>query len=222
MQQSPATRESNGDEFEEAFDLHAPRLLGFALRLTGNRAEAEAEAEDLVQETFLAAFSGHDALRARSKYLPWLLGIAARRWRDRCRKSDLATVPLIEEQDDGAGREHEGAQASPEDQVVAAMTLEGALCRLSPALRESLLLVASQGLSYKEAALALGEPVGTVKWRVWEASRRMREMLSQIEEEYHDQARPQAPSTAGAIAEPAREMPAPRAGRLARGRSAGR
>lgn len=213
MQQPRAPDGEGNDDLEAAFDLHAPRVLGFALRLTGSRTEAE----DLVQETFLAAFTGRDSLRARSKYLPWLLGITARRWRDRCRKITPVIVPLVEDEDqDADGREHASAPGSPEEQVVAAMTLEGALSRLSPTLRESLLLVASQGFSYKEAAQLLGEPVGTVKWRVSEASRRMRKMLSQIEEECHDQSRPQSPRPEPAA--PARELPAARANRLARGR----
>jgi DNA-directed RNA polymerase specialized sigma24 family protein len=47
---------------------------------------------------------------------------------------------------------------------------------LEAPFREALLLVAGQGMTYKEAAALMDEPVGTVKWRVHEATKRMREL----------------------------------------------
>ena len=55
---------------------------------------------------------------------------------------------------------------------------EAALDSLSPALRESVVLVVMQGLAYNEAAEVLGVPVGTVKSRVSAALSQMKHFLS--------------------------------------------
>ena len=67
-------------------------VLGILLRLTrGDRAEAE----DLAQETFFAAYQGRSAFRPGTSLRAWLLGIAVRRWRDTCRRAGrLVTPPL--------------------------------------------------------------------------------------------------------------------------------
>ena len=172
-------RAGDAQGFRLLYDRHADRVLGFALRLTGGRAEAE----DLVQEVFAAAYTGRAAFQGRSQPLTWLLGIAARRWRDCGRRAALVTTLL----DDDVGVP---PRTSLEEDVVNSLTLSEALAQLSPPFREALLLVASQGLTYKEAAEALGEPVGTVKWRVFEATRKMQTLLRAVEEEYD--AMPQA------------------------------
>lgn len=170
-----ATRIRAGDVqgFHLLYERHADRVLGFALRLTGSRADAE----DIVQEVFAAAYDGRATFGGRSRPLAWLLGIAARRWRDRRRHKAPDTAPLT----DGAELLQPG---SLEAGVINALTLSQALERLAPPLREALLLVASQGLTYKEAAEVLDTPVGTVKWRVFEAMRKMRGLLSAVEEEF--------------------------------------
>jgi len=166
-------REGDGIEFRRLYDTYGSRVLGFALRLTGSRPEAE----DLVQEVFAAAYASRASFQGRSKPLTWLLGIATRRWRDCGRRATLPVSPLDE--DIGTG-----CVATLEDTVIGTVTLSQALAKLDPAMRAALLLVASQGLTYKEAAEALGEPVGTVKWRVFEATRKMQKLLQAVEEEY--------------------------------------
>lgn len=164
--------------FDTLFERHAAQVLGFLLPLTGSRAEAE----DLVQDVFLAAYHSHATFGGRSKPVSWLLGIAVRRWRDGGRRGRLDILAL----DDSAAGECERGfprKAALDDQVLAAVTLSQALSALTPPFREALLLVASQGFTYREAADILGEPVGTVKWRVSEASRRMRALLTAGEEE---------------------------------------
>src|SRR5690349_16594435 len=80
--------------FEEVYHAYAGRVLGFALRLCRERSEAE----DLVQEVFLAAYSGRANFQGRASLLTWLLGIASRRWRDRGRKHVDAGTSLDDEQ----------------------------------------------------------------------------------------------------------------------------
>ena len=150
--------------FRDLYDAYGARVLGYALRLTGCREEAE----DIVQETFLAAYSGSARFEGRARLISWQLGIATRRWRDRSRGSSLPPVALLEDVAYDPGVERS---------VVDSVSIAHALCRLEPPFREALLLVRSQGLTYSEAAAILGEPEGSVKWRVFEASRKAQQFL---------------------------------------------
>jgi RNA polymerase sigma-70 factor (ECF subfamily) len=172
-------RAARSDAYTELYDRYSTRLLSYALRLAGDRAEAE----DLLQETMLAAWRGRETFQAKVKLLSWLLGIMSRRWRDRCRHRRVTTVSLTVE--DG-GMElpiPPSSGSSLETGVLDRLTLDTALATLDLPFREALLLIHSQQLSYKEAAEVLGEPVGTVKWRVSEALKRVQRQLAACEEE---------------------------------------
>ncbi len=166
------TRFRNRDKaaFDALYSRYAGGVFAFARRLTGTVEEAE----DLTQETFVAAFRSAHGFRGNAHLLTWLLGIASRRCRDSRRTPKPQTSPLLE----GEGEHILGATASVERAVVASVTLEAALSQLDEGLREAFLLVAAHGLTYKEAAHVLQAPVGTVKWRVSEAGRRLRVLLS--------------------------------------------
>jgi len=168
--------------FDALFERHAAQVLGFLLPLTGSRAEAE----DLVQDVFLAAYRAHASFQGRAKPISWLLGIAIRRWRDGGRRGRLETLAL---DDEGAADECERGfprQAALDTQVLDASALSQALSALPTPFRAALLLVASQGFTYREAADILGEPAGTVKWRVSEAARQMRALLTAGEEDLNE------------------------------------
>lgn len=142
------------------------------MRLTGNRSDAE----DLVQEAFVAAYTGQTGFQGRAGILTWLLGIAVRRWRDGRRRKEPEMVALDEEIAPDGGFPSSGG-VSVEEKTIHSVLIADALKALEPAYREAVLLVVSQGLTYREAAEVLGEPVGTVKWRVSEAVRKMRQAL---------------------------------------------
>lgn len=161
--------------FDRLYGELGPCVLGYLLRLTGG---SRAEAEDLVQETFLAAYAGRANFHGRSQPLAWLLGIAHRRWRDG-RRGKPPPVSLPDAFDTAAP----GVMLA--ERVADAATLERALLALSDAERAALLLVVVQGLTYREAAEVTGEPIGTVKWRVHEATRTLRRLLSDAYEEQH-------------------------------------
>jgi RNA polymerase sigma-70 factor, ECF subfamily len=168
-----ALHAGDASAFDRLYAQFAPRVLGYLMRLTG---KGRAETEDLVQETFLAAYAGRTSFAQRSGHLAWLLGIARRRWRDDRRSESVrpAAVSL----------EAVIEQAQSEDRSVAEQTirkamLERALCALPETEREAVLLVIVQQLTYREAAQITGEPVGTVKWRVHAATKSMRALLSE-------------------------------------------
>src|SRR5580692_856185 len=80
-------------DYEELYRNHVDRVLSFARQLTGNQADAE----DLTQEVFLAAFKGLSRFSGRSTVQTWLLAIAVRRWRDDCRKKHSLTAEYWED-----------------------------------------------------------------------------------------------------------------------------
>jgi len=171
------------DAFRALYDAYAGRILGYALRLTGSRSEAE----DLTQETFVAAYVGRESFSGKAKAISWLLGISTRRWRDHLRRRAVTSSPLSDLE--SAEPKQAFPQSGFEREVVDALTLTRALDQLEPPFREALLLVRSQGLTYAEAAAILEEPEGTVKWRVSIAARKAQEQLERIEGEFHEMQR---------------------------------
>ena len=161
----------------DLWDAYADRIMGFAVHLTGDQTDAE----DLVQETFVAAHRGSRSYRGRGRLLSWLLGIAARRWRDTRRarsKRPQAASP-------GEPCILERLPAPCTDQLLP-VAIAQELLRLPEDQREAFLLIVTQGLSYREASTATGVRVGTLKWRVHEAVRRLRASLFPAEESIDD------------------------------------
>jgi RNA polymerase sigma-70 factor, ECF subfamily len=158
--------------FAALYHQYSREVLGVLLRLThGDRAEAE----DLAQETFFAAYRGRSGFRPGTSLRAWLLGIAVRRWRDTCRQA-LAQKRLLPVGWTPGNAPAAEAVALPE------LMLETALGQLTDTQRESVLLVLGKGLTYREAAEALGEPEGTIKSRVYEAVHKLRRTLGEQSE----------------------------------------
>ena len=167
------------ERFGAVFDRHAAAIHGYIARRLGRDA-----ADDLVAETFLVAFrqrGGYDPAQPSAR--PWLYGIAtrlvSRRRRDEVRffraiartGIDPAADPVAEPVAD------EGIRRA--DARTLHRQLAGALAGLAAADRDALLLVAD-GLSYAEAAQALGVPDGTLSSRVARARRKLREGLGGV------------------------------------------
>ncbi|MCD6405729.1 MAG: sigma-70 family RNA polymerase sigma factor [Planctomycetes bacterium] len=168
-------RAGNGDEtaFGELAGRYADRLYGLACSLTGRQDDAE----EIVQETFLAAFRQLRTFREEASVGTWLTAIlvrqAARARRSRGRRR---TVPISEVSggpDDDAALEpvSNGSREGLRLDVV------DVLERLSPQHREVVVLREFEGRSYDEIARALGVPRGTVESRLHRARERLRELL---------------------------------------------
>ena len=159
--------------FAALYDRHAATIHRYVARRLGATA-----ADDLVAETFLAAFRHRKRYdRARADALPWLYGIAA----NLIGKHRRAEVRLLRA---FARTGHDPAVAGPaervEDRVAAGALhreLAAALARLSSGDRDVLLLVAWADLTYEEVAAALRIPVGTVRSRLNRARRTTRAVL---------------------------------------------
>ena len=155
--------------FDALFARHAPGVFAFARHLTGSCEEAE----EIVSETFSAAFVSAPRYLGRSRLSTWLLAIARRRVLDRVRQKRVPTERLLEDE------KPLPSPHSTESQALASVALQAALARLDAPLKEAFLLVVGRGLTYREAAIVTKSPVGTVKWRIHEATRRLRIYLEE-------------------------------------------
>jgi RNA polymerase sigma-70 factor, ECF subfamily len=152
------------------WDEHAGALLGYVLRLTGDRGWAE----DVVQETLLQAWRHPDALDpVRGPARPWLMTVARRlvidQWRARRARP-------VEVGDEGLAElvTVDGVDAALDHWMVA-----DALATLTPEHREALVHTYYAGRTVREAASALGVPAGTVKSRVFYGLRALKLALEE-------------------------------------------
>ena len=133
-------------------------------------------AEDLAQDTFLAAWKSIGSFKAASSLGTWLHGIAYRKFIDAHRRGErtvaIAAAHPVEQVQSIALNPYETALASDESR-----RLYRALGRLTPRDRDVIVLHYLQGLSYQELAEVLDQPTGTVKWRTREALENLRRAL---------------------------------------------
>jgi len=142
------------------------RVYNLCYRFTGQRQEAE----DLTQEVFLRVFRTLDSYdAAQGSFGVWLHRVGRNLLIDyyRATRKQRLTVSL---EDELPHLEERPAAAPPPDRTVAlgelSHMLQQALTRLSPELREAVILRDLQGLEYREISDVLGIPEGTVKSRI--------------------------------------------------------
>jgi RNA polymerase sigma-70 factor (ECF subfamily) len=156
---------------ESLYRRHAPWL---SLRLTRRCADPTV-VDEVLQDTFVAAWKGAGRFTGEGQVPAWLWGIAVRRLVDAFRKRPAPVYQL----DDRIGARQ--VVESAEDRVLLGIEhgdLAGALGRLSPELRAVVQATALDGLTTREAARLLGLPTGTVKTRMMRARRALREELA--------------------------------------------
>ncbi|HOG46893.1 MAG TPA: sigma-70 family RNA polymerase sigma factor [Anaerolineae bacterium] len=162
-----------GDEgaLRALYAVYGRRLYAYAYRLTGS----EPVAEEVVQDSLLAAWQGAARFRGDSRAATWLLGIVHHQALNAVRRKRLPADGLEQ-----AAAVADG-DACPESHTEAgerSRALRAALGRLSREHRAALELVFYQGLSLAEAAEVLGCPVGTVKSRLSYAKANLQEILT--------------------------------------------
>jgi RNA polymerase sigma-70 factor (ECF subfamily) len=154
-----ARRAADGDRaaFDEIVRRHRDRVYAVGLRICGN----EADAEDVLQETFLAAWRALGGFGGRAQLSTWLYRIATNRALDLVRgrrpQMPLEAVP---------------EPAFPTDAVEGAATRRAvlaALARLTEEFRAAAVLGDVLGLTPTEVAAVLEVPVGTAKSRLFRA-----------------------------------------------------
>ena len=144
------------DAFTTLVQRHQQALLNFFARMG-----ALSDSEDLVQETFVRLFRYRQQYRPAARFTTFLYHLARHVWADRGRK-----IVRIERLATAFQNEVEIASQRVPDRPREAVDIETALGRLSPKLREVIVLNIYQGLRYQEVADVLEIPLGTVKSRI--------------------------------------------------------
>ncbi|HEX7760021.1 MAG TPA: RNA polymerase sigma factor [Caulobacteraceae bacterium] len=167
-----AARGSKG-AFDKIVSRHQQAVRSFLRRLCGDAAAAD----DLAQETFVAAWTGLWRFRGGSSLRSWLCAIAwrkhqdaARSWRRTARREAQAVVP----------------EAVTADQPEARLDLAAALASLPDEQRAAVALCLGADFSHAEAAVALGLPVGTIKSHVTRGRERLVARLAAPDGGRHD------------------------------------
>lgn len=158
--------------FEELYRQHAGRLYSVACRMVGNPSDAE----DLLQEIFLAAHRKLDSFRGESALGTWLYRLATNLCLDHLRSKTARSGQLTSALDDERELADAGSRALA-DQALTRMDLERALAQLPEGCRAAFVLHDIEGLEHREVAEALGIAEGTSKSQVHKARLRLRAFL---------------------------------------------
>ena len=158
------------EEFERVALPHLSHLYTAAYYLTKN----EAEAEDLVQETYLRAFRFFDKFEPGTNSKAWLLSIQRNlfinRYRQKRREPEMVDWEKIEQVYESMVEQGERAEKeNPENLFFSQLMdheVEEALKEIPEEFRTAIILVDIEELSYEEAAKVMECPVGTVRSRV--------------------------------------------------------
>lgn len=167
--------------FAALVEKYSERIYRLALKILGDAQDAE----DVLQETFIKALRALPAFEGRSSLSTWLHRIAINEALMQVRKRKPESISIDQEPDDQADQSQPVEIVDwcclPEGELLTAegrRALDGAMQRLTPALRAVFVLRDVQGLSVRETAEALNVSEVAVKTRLLRARLKLREELS--------------------------------------------
>jgi RNA polymerase sigma-70 factor, ECF subfamily len=170
----------DAEAFGELVDRHREAVFRAALAALRDPTEAD----DVAQDVFLLAYRKLHSFRGESSFRTWMLTIA---WRTalRRRRGWRRWLTRFVPDHTAAPDAHTAVEAGPSPESAAVQAeLVGHVERLVGALpsrlRDPLLLLATGDQGYEEMSALLGVPVGTLKWRVSEARRRLKQRLAAL------------------------------------------
>jgi len=175
----PSPASPDADAFSaEALTFLEP-LFATAMRLTRNRADAE----DLVQDTFVKAFRFSGQFKRGTNLRAWLYTILHNTWRNQRRDASRDAVEVDSEQVEQAATVATGSEAfeTPERILMRSTLdadLQAALDDLPDAFRQAVWLRDVEEFTYAEIAEMLSVPIGTVMSRISRGRRLLFERLS--------------------------------------------
>jgi RNA polymerase sigma-70 factor (ECF subfamily) len=172
------------DAFGELVERNRRAVFRAVLAALGSPAEAD----DVAQDAFVTAYRKLDSFRGEAAFRTWVLAIAWRKALDR-RKSMSRWLRLTVAPPENEGEvtdwieQMPGDTRSQEDQLAAAQlqeTVKRLIRTLPRKLRDALLLSGSGEYTYEQISHILAVPVGTVKWRVSEARRVLKQKMAAV------------------------------------------
>jgi RNA polymerase sigma factor (sigma-70 family) len=161
-------------EFEQLSLPLFASLYNHAFWLTRNHAEAE----DLVQETYSKALRAFDSFQSGSNFKAWIFRILRNTFLTT--RTGIAACRTVYLEDHPGAFEAESGDPTPEDNLIRLddqAAVEVALEKLQPPLREVLLLCDVEEIKYKDIAVILDVPIGTVMSRISRGRRALRQLL---------------------------------------------
>ncbi len=173
-------RQGDLEAFEELVNRYEQKVFRLALNITGNREDAE----DVLQEAFLKAYTNLGRFQGDSRFYTWLVRIAVNEGLMKLRKRRANVVSLdqeLEAEDDVLPRQVEDWGPNPEQrfaQIELQQILDEAIASLEPDYRLVFVLRDIEQLSSEETAQALDLSVPAVKSRLLRARLKLRERLN--------------------------------------------
>ena len=171
------------DAFGELVRRHQHRMVRFLRALT---ARPGSEAEDIAQDAFLRAHRALGQFKGTSTFKTWLYQIATNVARTEMAKRRVDPIrQAAGTQDDETDEQAIDRLEAPgnfEAALVARDRVRRALATLPGELREAVVLRDIEGFEYRDIALALNVPMGTVESRIFRGRQRLRAALSPLAE----------------------------------------
>ena len=165
--------QSDDEALAELYDRFGGVAYGLALRILRD----ESLAQDAVQEAFLAVWRTADRFLAeRARASTWILTLVHRRAVDLVRRQERRRGEPLESAPEPVASEEVEEQATIRFQR---QVVQEALRQLPPDQREALELGYYAGLTQSELAERLGQPLGTIKSRMFTGLTRLRDLLAQ-------------------------------------------
>ena len=172
--------------FGELVERHRRAVFRSVLAASGSASEAD----DVAQDAFVTAFLKLQGFRGDSSFKTWVVAIAWRKALDRRKSVTRWMKRLVSPGQSGETGEDldpmeklAAGGRSPEDDVMRSdlqRRLRPLIAALPKKLRDALLLAGSGDHSYEEIGQLLKIPVGTVKWRVSEARRVLKQKMASM------------------------------------------
>jgi RNA polymerase sigma-70 factor (ECF subfamily) len=163
-----AAQRGNREAFGMLVSRHAQSILSLTTRMLGPTADAE----DVAQEAFVAAYKSLSRFQFESKFSTWLYRIAVNKCRDSLRARRPDTISLDATNDESSVAWEAADDETPHwelEQAELASELDKGIRALPPLYRESFLLRHVEGLDYDEISAILGVHRDTIKMRVYKA-----------------------------------------------------
>ena len=176
-----AARNGNRQAFDALVRRYRSRVFALGLHLSGSAAEAD----DITQDVFVQAFGRIRQFEGRSQFFTWLYRITLNRALNARRaERRRRSVGLDDDRVRAALEVDAGGDPRLELELRESYgLLVAALDQLSPLLRSTVVLVALQGLSHREAAVVLDTTEGTVAWRMHEGRARLLKSIEALSRE---------------------------------------
>lgn len=162
-------REGDVRAFEALYRMHVGRTYALALRMLGDRLEAE----EVTQDIWVRAWRRLDSFRGESSFTTWLHRLAVNRVLDHLRTRKRREGRSTSLEDPAAL-----ARSVPRDRTEERLELERALAGLPEGARTVFVLHEVEGLKCREVAELIEVEVGTVKAQLHRARRLLRERLT--------------------------------------------